>query len=556
MLITDQSKLSAYYACHRLWQGIPSIARTKGGRTFLTFYSGNTCETFGNFCLLLKSDTDKDFGEPIAVIEKEGKFRCFDPVLWIDPQDRLWLVWNVMPGEEVYGCICENPDAEELHWGEEFYIGRGIMMNKPTVLSTGEWLFPIALWRKDLMGQFRKSGLTEDDQVASYVYKTSDNGKTFSRLGMAQVRSTTFDEHMILEQENGVLMMLVRTAYGIGVSYSYDRGKNWSAGQDSGLKGPNSRFHLRRLHSGRVLLINHFEYTDRNNLTALLSDDDGKTFPHRLLLDGRQNVSYPDAVEMEDGAIYIVYDRERGGFKQSLEEVYDCAREVLTARITEADILAGELVDKNSYLQNIACKLDRLAPEEGDPFEKIPMDIEVFADDILQEGGDIMEQVFLRFPQNCIHAGATNSAQLDTLIQQFLNSGSKDRKLLLKIIGLIRQMPQSDENPHPTVQRILRFLADNMAEEIPINAIAREMNISVYYLSHLFKSVTGITLVEYRNELRLTRAKQLLLSSDKAISEIAIACGFSNASYFTEVFSRSEKIPPSEFRKYHANKKA
>ena len=238
-------------------------------RTFITFYSGQTAETYGNYVLLLKSDSDTDFGEPIAVVQKEGKFRCFDPVLWIDPLERLWMIWNVMPGEEVRGCICEDPDAEHLTWGEEFYIGRGIMMNKPTVLSTGEWLFPIALWRKDLMGQFRKSGLTEDDRVGSYVYKTSDNGKTFTRLGMASVRSTTFDEHMILELTNGVLMMLVRTAYGIGLSYSYDRGKNWSAGQDSGLKGPNSRFHIRRLRSGRVLLINHFEYTGRNNLTAL-----------------------------------------------------------------------------------------------------------------------------------------------------------------------------------------------------------------------------------------------------------------------------------------------
>lgn len=553
MLITNQSKLSAYYTCHRVWQGIPGITRTKGGRTFLTFYSGNTSETYGNFCLLLKSDTDKEFGEPVAVIKKEGKFRCFDPVLWIDPLDRLWFIWNVMPGEEVWGCICEDPDAEELAWGEEFYIGRGIMMNKPTVLSTGEWLFPIALWRKDLMDAFRKNGLREDDAVGSYVYKTSDNGKSFSRLGMAQVRGTTFDEHMILELTNGVLMMLVRTAYGIGLSYSYDRGKNWSAGQDSNLKGPNSRFHIRRLGSGRVLLINHFEYTGRNNLTALLSEDEGKTFPYRLLLDGRENVSYPDATETEDGAIYIVYDRERGGYKESLDEVYACAREVLTAKITEEDIIAGKLVNQSSFLQNVASKLEKLAPEEPDPFEKTPVDIEAFADELLQEGGDILEQVFLRYPQNCIHAGQTYSEKLDTLIRQFLTDGSRDRKLLLKIIGLIRQLPQNEENPHPIVQRSLRFLEENIAEEIPVNTIAREMNISVYYLSHLFKSVTGITLVEYRNELRLTKAKKMLLDSNQSISNIAIACGFGSASYFTEIFSRSEKIPPSEFRKYHKN---
>ena len=554
MLITDRTQLTPYYAGHRVWQGIPGIARTKGGRTFIAFYSGNTCETYGNFCLLLKSETDQDFGEPIAVIEKKGKFRCFDPVLWIDPLDRLWFIWNVMPGEEVWGCICENPDAETLHWGEEFYIGRGIMMNKPTVLSTGEWLFPIALWRKDLMGAFRKNGLREEDAVGSYVYKTADNGKTFSCLGMAQVRSTTFDEHMILELNNGVLMMLVRTAYGIGRSYSYDRGKSWSAGQDSGLKGPNSRFHLRRLRSGRVLLINHFEYTGRNNLTALLSEDDGKTFPYRLLLDSRENVSYPDATQAEDGTIYIVYDRERGGFKQSLEEVYDCAREVLTAKITEEDILAGKLVDPGSFLQNVVCKLEKLAPEDGDPFDQVPLDVEVFADELLQEGGDVVEKIFLRYPENCISAGKTHFSKLDSLIKGFLATGSQDRDTLVRILDLIRQIPITDDNPHPTVQRVVSYLEQNLSDDFSVAQVAEEMNISVYYLSHLFKSVTGITLVEYRNELRLTKAKQLLLGSEKTISEIAIACGFSNASYFTEVFTRSEKIPPREFRKYHAGK--
>ena len=163
MLITENEKLEPFHACHRVWQGIPGIAHTKGGRTFVCLYSGQTKETYGNYAIVLKSDTDTDFGEPVAVVKKEGQARCFDPVLWIDPMDRLWLIRSVMPGEGVYACICENPDAEELSWGEEFYIGRGIMMNKPTALTSGEWLFPIAVWRKDISLEMRRSAqLTAD----------------------------------------------------------------------------------------------------------------------------------------------------------------------------------------------------------------------------------------------------------------------------------------------------------------------------------------------------------------------------------------------------------
>ena len=368
MLITDVSELKRFEACHRVWQGIPGIVRTPRGRTFVSFYSGDTTETYGNFAAVIMSDDDTNFSEPIVAAEKSGSFRCFDPVLWLDPLGRLWFIWNLMPGEEVCAAVCDDPDADTLVWGEEFCIGRGIMMNKPIVLSSGEWLFPIATWQLDIYHDMRAPGLRPDDIAGSYVYKTSDNGKTFVRLGGADVRDRAFDEHMVVELENGVLMMLVRTKYGIGVSYSYDRGHNWSHGEDSGLGGPCSRFSITKLRSGRVLLVNHVDFDGRNNLTALLSDDDGKTFPHKLLLDERSRVSYPDMIESDDGFLYIVYDRERGAFKSSLDQAYADAREILTARITEADILAGSLITEGSWLKRVVCKLGALSENDPDPF--------------------------------------------------------------------------------------------------------------------------------------------------------------------------------------------
>lgn len=551
MLITNKEKLTQFYSYHRIWQGIPGIVHTKGGRTFISLYSGDVKETYGNFCVLLKSDSDTDFGEPIAAAKKDGNFRCFDPVLWLDPLDRLWFIWNVMPGEQVYAAICENPDADELVWGEEFYIGRGVMMNKPIVLSSGEWLFPIAVWKTDIYPEMRKSALLKDERAGSYVYKTSDNGRSFVCLGMADIRNRSFDEHMVLELKNGVLMMLVRTNYGIGVCYSYNQGKNWSTGEDSKLGGPCSRFHICRLRSGRILLLNHTNFTGRNNLTALLSDDDGKTFPYSLMLDERSSVSYPDAMEADDGYIYITYDRDRGCFKNSLEEAYACAREVLTAKITEEDILNGKLVSKDGFLKNVVSKLDRLAAEDPDPYQESAADVEAFADSLLAENGDILEKVFAHYSIACIDVAQLDMEKLDKKIDLFRKNDSKDRKLLLKIIDLLRATPKVQPDPYPVIAHIKKYIEDHLPEDITVAEIAKDMNISVYYLSHLFKSVTGITLIEFRNELRLTKAKQLLIRTNEPINKIAGECGFSNASYFTEVFARSEKIPPSEFRKYH-----
>ena len=552
MLITDKKQLEQYRTEHRVWQGIPGIVRTKGGRIFVCFYSGQTKETYGNYAMVVKSEDGTHFTEPIAVAEKSGKFRCFDPVLWIDPLDRLWFIWNIMPGEEVMASICDNPDTKELVWGDPFVIGRGVMMNKPTVLSSGEWLFPIALWNLDIFPEYRGCAYREDDVAGSYVYKTSDNGKSFVRLGMADVHDRSYDEHMVLEQKNGNLMMLVRTNYGIGVSYSYDRGRSWSRGSDSLLGGPCSRFFITRLRSGRVLLINHYQFRRRDHLTALLSEDDGKTYPYALLLDERANVSYPDAMEGDDGYIYITYDRERGGFKSSLAEAYECAREILTAKITEEDILKGSLQSPDGYLKNVINRLGVLAPENGDPYQGELVEDKDVARQLVAEGEEnLLGRLFERYPLNCINVCDFDAKQLDRTIERFRASDCRDIDVLVEIIGQVRRAPSKKRELSPVIETIKEYIRVHLAEDLTLSEIADHVHISVYYLSHLFKTVTGTTVLAYRNELRLTQAKQLLVGTSLSVSEIAERTGFSGAAYFTEVFSKSEKIPPTEYRKYH-----
>lgn len=549
MLITEKKEIEKYSDPHRVWQGIPGIVHTKGGRTFVSLYSGDVKETYGNFAVLLMSNGHTDF-EHVAVVKKEGQFRVFDPVLWIDPMGRLWFIWNVMPGEQVMASVCDDPDAEVLQWSEPKEIGRGIMMNKPIVLSTGEWIFPIAIWLLDIYTEFRKAGLREDDEAGSYVYKTSDCGKTFQRLGMANIRKRSFDEHMVYEQRNGVLKMLVRTTYGIGAAYSYDRGKNWSKGENSGLGGPCSRFYINRLKSGRLLLINHHNFKGRNNLTAFLSDDDGKTWPYSLLLDERKQVSYPDAMEADDGFIYIVYDRERGCFKENMVDVYASAREILTCRIKEEDIMAGHLVTEGAFLKNVVSKLGELM--DPDPFAESPADEEAFARQLIESGDeDIIGKVFAHYPVNCINIYELDAKRLDMLVARFRETGNNDLELLLQIIAELRGVPKSKTELYPVVKRVKAYIEETLKEEVSVSAIAEYLHISVYYLSHLFKSVTGTTVVEYRNELRLTKAKLMLIQTELPVNQIAQETGFTSASYFTEIFTKSEKIPPSEYRKYH-----
>lgn len=56
MFYTDPKNLEKYTQENRLWQGLPSIEVTKRGRIFVTFYSGETAETLGNYAVLVKTD--------------------------------------------------------------------------------------------------------------------------------------------------------------------------------------------------------------------------------------------------------------------------------------------------------------------------------------------------------------------------------------------------------------------------------------------------------------------------------------------------------------------
>lgn len=361
----DQERFQDSY---RRWQGVPSIEVTDKGRIFVNLYSGQDAEVSGNFLVLsISDDQGETFQKTVVVEHPHEKVRIFDPNLWMDPDKRLWMTWSQSYEFNdgrfgVWISICDNPDAESPEWSDPRRISNGIMMNKPIVTSDDEWLFPCAIWN-NFCGTIPSEDHGLQNEQFSNVYVSTDKGQTFHLRGGADVPNRSFDEHMVVEKEDKSLWMLVRTFDGIGESFSVDGGYTWSKGKNSHIDGPCSRFHIRRLESGKLLMINHEDFTDRidkeeilnqgdvkswkgrSHLTAFLSEDDGKTWPFTLLLDERDDVSYPDATESKDGTIYVTYDWDR--VKQ---------REILISRFKEEDIIKGECVTEDAFLKRLVNK--------------------------------------------------------------------------------------------------------------------------------------------------------------------------------------------------------
>lgn len=79
--------------------------------------------------------------------------------------------------------------------------------------------------------------------------------------------------------------------------------------------------------------------------------------------------------------------------------------------------------------------------------------------------------------------------------------------------------------------------------------IANALNISYRNIARIFKEETGITIIEKLNEIRINKAKSLLLESDLSISKIAENVGFENVYYFSNKFKKYEHVSPAKFRK-------
>ena len=99
------------------------------------------------------------------------------------------------------------------------------------------------------------------------------------------------------------------------------------------------------------------------------------------------------------------------------------------------------------------------------------------------------------------------------------------------------------------VQNVRRLINMNLEKEISIEELAQKVNLNRTTLQKVFKEMYGITINEYRTKARIQLAKNLLVSTELSITEIAGRCGYTNASKFSEVFKRNEGLLPKDWRK-------
>lgn len=122
-------------------------------------------------------------------------------------------------------------------------------------------------------------------------------------------------------------------------------------------------------------------------------------------------------------------------------------------------------------------------------------------------------------------------------------------KLLGYIISFERQKGLSGKHIARVIEEVRFYMRQNTDQEIDLEQLANENNVGYSYFRKMFKKYTGVSPGQYHLQLRIMRAKELLVTTDASIKEISLELGFQTIHYFSLIFKKKVGVNPSEFRK-------
>ncbi len=138
----------------------------------------------------------------------------------------------------------------------------------------------------------------------------------------------------------------------------------------------------------------------------------------------------------------------------------------------------------------------------------------------------------------------------------------EEKVILLQILIAVNKIYEKNTVRTPTRKsekdlhsvNIADYVQANYMEKLTLDSIAANLNLSKSYVSHVFKEMTGFTVMEYVMAYRLTQVKYLIeMKPDKTLKEIAFECGFESIPHFSRYFKEKVGVTARKFREDRLN---
>ena len=133
----------------------------------------------------------------------------------------------------------------------------------------------------------------------------------------------------------------------------------------------------------------------------------------------------------------------------------------------------------------------------------------------------------------------------------FLGTAGQAREYIKNLFGAVIELREQgmERRYDNLIQHAKAYIEDNYNhEDISLNMVASEVNLSSSHFSTVFGQETGVTFVEYLTKVRMDKAKQLLRTTGTKTTEIAFEVGFRDAHYFSNLFKKTQGCTPREYR--------
>ncbi|SDO12300.1 response regulator transcription factor [Alkalicoccus daliensis] len=338
-----------------------------------------------------------------------------------------------------------------------------------------------------------------------------------------------------------------------------------------------------QFHEAVALRINFHQQTPFNSFTA--------REVHQLLKQELYHYPYCLLGPLQGGQLPVIIFRtggEENSLKSMVQEIWKHLIPVLDKRNFTASCGAGDKVNTpellvNSFQEAVQASLKASRPmqlvfyQQTDMLEEAKVDyrlenliIQAVRSGNLQEASsqlsdfltqllphpklsseDKREQIYdlfllcsrtadppLKWNKKVIKSCEVSLESMDVILQTFDE--------------LCRQrLDQLEDIHHNVIKATLQYLEENYQNDITLESAARQAHLTPSYLSKIVKERTGVTFIDHLTRLRISKAKELLKTTNASLKEICFSIGYHDPNYFSKVFRKYENISPREYRQQY-----
>ena len=101
------------------------------------------------------------------------------------------------------------------------------------------------------------------------------------------------------------------------------------------------------------------------------------------------------------------------------------------------------------------------------------------------------------------------------------------------------------------ITTVCNYVSEHFAEDLTLEDVASLAGFSKYHFTRLFRQVTSVSFYKFLSQKRIAHAKELLISGEYSIMEVAYLSGFSSHGAFARMFRQVTRVSPNEFRKMY-----